>query len=39
VEVTPTAPADISELVAIAVRQGDHHRGTTAPNPFVLHFG
>jgi G3E family GTPase len=39
VEVTPTAPADTSELVAIAVRRGDNHRGTTAPNPFVLHFG
>lgn len=35
VDVTPTAPADASELVAIAVRQGRH----TATSPFVLQFG
>jgi len=31
VEVTPTPPAERSELVAIAVR--------LAPGPFALHFG
>ncbi len=34
--VTPCAPADRSELVAIAVRRVTH---TPAPSPFALHFG
>jgi G3E family GTPase len=34
-ELTPTAPADRSELVAIAVRLTD----VAAPNPFLMHFG
>jgi G3E family GTPase len=35
VQVTPTAPAPASELVAIAVRSDRH----PAPSPFALHFG
>ncbi len=35
--VTPCAPADRSELVAIAVRRAAHEPGI--PSPFVLHFG
>ena len=37
VHVTPAAPADVSELVAIAVRRDQAPAPT--PNPFVLHFG
>ncbi len=36
-DITPCAPADRSELVAIAVRGAAHEPG--APNPFALHFG
>ena len=35
-DVTPTAPADRSELVAIALRNSSP---TPGPNPFALHFG
>ncbi len=35
VHVTPTAPAESSELVAIALRL----EGRSAPSPFALHFG
>ncbi len=35
VDITSTAPADSSELVAIAVRDD----GAAPPDPFVLHFG
>lgn len=36
-DISPCAPADRSELVAIAVRRAAHEPG--APNPFALHFG
>jgi len=39
VDLTPCAPADRSELVAIAVRVASHGPGTRLPNPLVLHFG
>jgi G3E family GTPase len=38
VDLVPTAPADVSELVAIAIRHGKG-QGQGDPNPFVLHFG
>jgi G3E family GTPase len=36
VDVTPTAPAHSSQLVAIAVRGDQHH---DAPSPFAVYFG
>jgi G3E family GTPase len=38
VDVTPTAPADSSQLVAIAVRGDQHHSPSPSPSPFALHF-
>jgi G3E family GTPase len=37
IDVTPTVPADRSELVAISVRHPD--LSTPTPNPFASHFG
>jgi G3E family GTPase len=39
VDLTPCAPADRSELVAIAVRPTSHGPAPRLPNPFALHFG
>ena len=40
IDITPCAPADRSELVAIAVRHPDSTPPNPGPsNPFVLHFG
>jgi G3E family GTPase len=39
VDLSACAPADRSELVAIAVRGIPHGQGPRLPNPFVLHFG